>query len=42
MLCLIFTYHDSLYLATELGTLGLVLMLCWLAPRLDSHRPQHH
>ncbi|HSM83891.1 MAG TPA: hypothetical protein VLS96_19535 [Nodosilinea sp.] len=37
MLSLIFTYHDTLYLATELGVLGLVLGLAWLAPRLDHH-----
>jgi hypothetical protein len=40
MLSLAFTYHDTLYLTTELGVLGLVLWLCWLAPRLDHHRPQ--
>ncbi|WP_264308329.1 hypothetical protein [Nodosilinea nodulosa] len=40
MLSLIFTYHDRLYLATELGALGLVLLLCWLAPRLDRYRSQ--
>ncbi len=42
MLSLIFTYHDSLYLLTELGALVLVIFLCWLTPRLDPHRPQHH
>jgi hypothetical protein len=41
MLPLILTYHDSLYLATEIGALVLVLFLCWLTPRLEHHRPQH-
>ena len=39
MLFLAFTYHDTLYLATELGALGLVLWLCWLVPRLEHHQP---
>ncbi len=42
MLSLIFTYHDSLYLTTELGALVLVIFLCWLTPRLEHQRPQHH
>jgi hypothetical protein len=37
MLSLIFTYQDSLYLATEIGALVLVLVLCWLTP--NHHRP---
>lgn len=40
MLSLILTYHDWLYLATELGALMLVLFLCWLTPRLEHHSPQ--
>lgn len=40
MLSLILTYHDGLYLATELGALGLVLFLCWLVPRLGHYRSQ--
>ncbi|WP_263970604.1 hypothetical protein [Leptolyngbya sp. KIOST-1] len=40
MLSLTLTYHDTLYLMTEIGTLGLVLFLCWLTPRLEHHRPQ--
>lgn len=39
MLPLILTYHDSLYLATEIG--ALVLFLCWLTSRLEHHRHQH-
>lgn len=41
MLFLMLTYHDTLYLATELGVLGLVLFLCWITPRLEHHRPHH-
>jgi hypothetical protein len=37
MLFLILTYHDTLYLATELGALVLVLLAYWLLPL-----PQHH
>jgi hypothetical protein len=39
MLSLMLSYHDTLYLITELGALGLVLFLCWLAPRLEHHQP---
>lgn len=39
MLFLTLTYHDTLYLATELGALVLVLFLRWLTPRLEHHRP---
>jgi hypothetical protein len=41
MLSLMLTYHDALYLTVELGTLALVLGLCWLMPHLDHRRPQH-
>lgn len=41
MLSLMLIYHDTLYLVTELGVLGLVLFLCWLVPRVDHHWPQH-
>lgn len=34
------TYHDTLYLVTELGVLGLVILLYWLTLRLDHDRPQ--
>lgn len=37
MLFLALTYHDTLYFATELGALALVLFLCWLTPRLKHH-----
>ncbi|MEA5450967.1 hypothetical protein VB780_20480 [Leptolyngbya sp. CCNP1308] len=39
MLFLALTHHDTLYLATELGALALVLFLSWLTPRLERHRP---
>lgn len=38
MLFLALTYHDTLYIATELGALALVLLLYWLTPRPDHHR----
>lgn len=41
MLFLALTYHDTLYLTTELGALALVLVLCWLTPHLEHHRPLH-
>ncbi|HZG40797.1 MAG TPA: hypothetical protein VEZ50_19135 [Nodosilinea sp.] len=40
MLPLRLSYHDTLYLTTEFGVLGLVLFLGWLAPHLEQHRPQ--
>ncbi|WP_277882068.1 hypothetical protein [Phormidium tenue] len=39
MLFLALNYHDTLYLATELGALVLVLFFCWLTPHLEHHRP---
>ncbi|WP_277874274.1 MULTISPECIES: hypothetical protein [Cyanophyceae] len=39
MLFLTLSYHDRLYLATELGALGLVLLLYWLTFRLRHHQP---
>jgi uncharacterized protein YdaU (DUF1376 family) len=42
MLSLILTYHDTLYLAAELGALVLVLLLYWLTPRPAHHRSHHH
>ncbi|MEB3252792.1 MAG: hypothetical protein VKO01_11745 [Cyanobacteriota bacterium] len=36
MLSLVLSYHDILYLLTELGLLGLVLILCWVLPK-PSH-----
>ncbi|MFM7470006.1 MAG: hypothetical protein ACKO5P_00615 [Nodosilinea sp.] len=38
MLALTLTYHDSLYLCTELGVLGLVLLLYWLTMNHNHHR----
>jgi hypothetical protein len=40
MLSLMLTYHDRLYLATELGTLGLVLLLSWVVTRLEHPHSQ--
>ncbi|WP_256378553.1 hypothetical protein [Nodosilinea sp. P-1105] len=37
MLSTLLTYHDTLYLLAKLGALGLVLLLCWLLPRLEHH-----
>lgn len=37
MLSILFTYHDALYLVTELGVLAIVLLVCWLAPRSEHH-----
>ncbi len=39
MLSFMLTYHDTLYLATKLGALALVLLACWLLPRLEH---THH
>ncbi|MBD2106398.1 hypothetical protein [Nodosilinea sp. FACHB-13] len=39
MLFLTPSYHDLLYLTTELGALGLVLLLYWLTFRLRPHQP---
>ncbi len=36
MLALTLTYHDSLYLCTELGALGLVLCFYWLVRNHDQ------
>lgn len=40
MLTLLLTYQDTIYLVTKLGTLGAVLLACWLVPKL-SHREHH-
>lgn len=40
MLSFIFTYPDTLYLATKLGTLGVVVLAYWLIARSD--RATHH
>lgn len=40
MLSFIFTYQDTLYLATKLGALGVVLLLYWLISRHD-HATHH-
>ncbi len=40
MLSFIFTYQDTLYLATKLGALGVVLLVYWLISRHD--RATHH
>lgn len=40
MLSLILTYRDSLYIATELGALVLVLVLSWIVPRFGPHGPR--
>jgi hypothetical protein len=40
MLSLVLSYHDILYLLTELGLLGIVLVLCWLLPKpMHPKRP---
>lgn len=36
MLSILLTYHDALYLATELGLLTVVLLAGWLMPRLEQ------
>jgi hypothetical protein len=41
MLWMVLTYHDALYLVTELGLLSAVLLLCWLVPRFEHHSPGH-
>jgi flagellar biogenesis protein FliO len=41
MLFATLTFHDGLYLATEVGTLALVLFVCWLVPKLDHHPNVH-
>jgi hypothetical protein len=37
MLSLILTHQDTLYLVTKLGALGLVLLACWLVPKLEHN-----
>jgi hypothetical protein len=37
MLSIVLNYHDTLYLMTELGLLAVVLLACWLVPRLEGH-----
>ncbi len=40
MLRLVLNYHDMLYLLTELGLLGLVLIFCWVLPKpVHPQRP---
>ena len=40
MLSLVLSYHDMLYLLTELGLLGLVLILYWVLPKpVHPQRP---
>jgi hypothetical protein len=39
MLFLVLTYHDTLYLITQLGALALVLLLCWQLTPPHQHRP---
>lgn len=40
MLSLVLNYHDMLYLLTELGLLGLVLIFCWVLPKpVHPQRP---
>jgi hypothetical protein len=34
MLSLILTDQDTIYLVTKLGALGVVLLACWLVPKL--------
>lgn len=38
MLALTLTYHDGLYLCTELGALGLVLLFYWLSLNHPNRR----
>jgi hypothetical protein len=40
MLSFIFTYQDTLYLATKLGALGVVVLIYWLVSRHDQ--TTHH
>lgn len=42
MLSIILTNQAVLYLATKLGTLALVLFLCWLLPKLHQRHTEHH
>lgn len=37
MLSIVLTHHDSLYLLTELGLLAVVLLACWLVPKVEHH-----
>ncbi len=37
MLSMLLTYHDALYLATELGLLAVVLLAFWFLPG-SAHR----
>jgi hypothetical protein len=37
MLSILLNYHDGLYLLTELGVLLVVLLACWLVPKVE-HR----
>ncbi|HIK43820.1 MAG TPA: hypothetical protein IGR64_02920 [Leptolyngbyaceae cyanobacterium M65_K2018_010] len=38
MLSFMLTYQDTLYLVTKLGALGLVLLACWLVPKLEHQK----
>jgi len=38
MLLMLLTYHDTLYLATELGLLAIVLLACGLMPKHRHHK----
>lgn len=40
MLIALLTYQDTIYLLTKVGALGIVLLACWLVPKLD-HRAHH-
>ena len=41
MLSIVLTYHDTLYLLTEVGLLALVLLAYWLVPRPEHHGHEH-
>lgn len=41
MLSILLTYHDALYLVTELGLLAVVLLACWWLPRLEHRHHEH-
>ncbi|MBE9138458.1 hypothetical protein IQ254_14880 [Nodosilinea sp. LEGE 07088] len=39
MLFFALTYHDALYIATQLGALALVLVMCWKLTPPRPHQP---
>lgn len=40
MLSIVLTYHDTLYLLSELGLLVAVLLACWVVPKVRHQGQQ--